>query len=267
MNQRKKVIIGAVIAVILVALLIVGVYSTLSYAYDDAESYKAGEGEVDAASLSAIQVDWLNGYVSIKGYDGDTVCFSEVTAQEIGMQMHWRVQDGVLDIRYCANGTLPDNSKKQLEILVPHQIAADIDINTVSASVICNQIKLQDLTAYSKAGLLNISVTAKSANVGSDAGIIKLFGDIRDITCAAGSAESTIKLSAQPERMYVAADSGDVTVTLPDKSEFVAAFDSQTGTLVNQFEGEVEDNTLTVGNGKGKYTFVTVDADVILQKK
>ena len=266
MSQRKRVIIGAVVAVVLVALLILGVYGTLSYTYDNAESYTAGEGEINAASLSAIQLDWLNGYVSIKGYEGDTVLFYEAAKQADEMQMRWRLQDGVLDIRYCADGTLPNNSKKQLEIMVPYEIAADIEVNTVGASVICNNIQLKDLTAYSETGLLNIAVTADSVNVGSNAGTIKLRGNIKDLTCATASAESTIRLTEQPQRMYIAADSGDVTLTLPEQSNFVATFDSKTGTLVNQFEGEVENNTLTVGNGKGSYTFLTVDADVILQK-
>lgn len=113
----------------------------LNNVYDNAHLYTQGNGSTSEA-LNAIEIDWINGDVSIVYGDVQQPTWEERPAgkqQEEHTQMYYRIHEGELSIQFCESGRwrvkrVPD---KTLILTLPRDaMFTDIDIENVNGKIL-----------------------------------------------------------------------------------------------------------------------------------
>lgn len=224
MKQFKKMkkplmITAIVIAALVLAAVVVGILNATvaggswnfgwsDYRYDES-GYRVGSGTIPAQNITAIDVDWIDGNVQIVLCDDSYPSVTESAKTELTEDslLRWSVsEDGkCLSVKYRKSSWFfgsSENKNKDLILRVPRRLMQSLEslnVNTVSSNVTVTD------------------VTVKQMNVKSQTGEIR-------INC---------KIS--PEKLNVEGESGRIKLTLPYKTGFTLAFESEKGTATVDF--------------------------------
>lgn len=172
--------------------------------YSDSEFYTAGNGSTDAR-ISKIEVDWLDGNVSIVYGETDVIRWEEtVTSGKTDghTQLYYRIVRGELDIHYCQSGRWNAKAlKKDLVITLPRNSSyAEFDVECTN-------------------GAIDIDATATKVQVETVNGNATVHGtgDVQQI-----NGESV---------------RGDIAIYLPSNATFVAEYEFVNGNFSTDFQG------------------------------
>ena len=108
MSRNKLLsIVMIVCAVVLVAAMAVSLEGGVGYRYDNAEKYAAGAGNVEG-TVRNLDVDWIDGQVTIAYHSEPTVLISETSKKNIpaDMELRWWLDGDTLRVRYAKSGTV-----------------------------------------------------------------------------------------------------------------------------------------------------------------
>ncbi len=119
-----------------------GSFSIGGFAYSDEDSYAVGGGAVsDAATVTDMDIDWLNGDIEILPAEAGVteITITESYDGEEENRLRWRVRDGELQIKFkksswwAGNHNLPS---KKLTIRLPegHPLN-EVDVNTTKSDI------------------------------------------------------------------------------------------------------------------------------------
>lgn len=127
---------------------------TLSYDQKGFEVCRTGEESFSAKDVRELELDWINGSVSVERYDGKNVVVREKAAGTLteDESMRFRLSGGKLSVLPCANNvrTLPE---KELTVLIPRGLTLKgVDADSTSASV-----TLRDLDVEGAVGIDTLS--------------------------------------------------------------------------------------------------------------
>ena len=263
-----------IVCLLAVCLLCLGLVScNMEYEYDDARLYTAGNGAVDPGAVHSIDIDWISGSVTVKVYDGEMLQFSDnspYTSEE--NLLHYYLDGDTLKIRFCKSYgfRLSKPEPKDLEVLVPEAYAdqlAKISVDTVSAAVFVKDVQTEEFDIDTVSGGITVDGATKRAFIDTTSGDIALSGAFHEIKIDAVSGTLTAICTECPDAFEGNSVSGAFQITLPEDSEFACEYDSVSGRMISDFEGEtVENNVYTVGAGSAKFNFDTVSGDLMLSK-
>ena len=138
-NKRLKTNIQSilVIAVVLIVLSFFGgCRINLRSTYKNANKYTAGDFEYKASGVSRVEINWIDGNITIR-QSGKDVLAVEENGKDLKnpQKLHWYLDGDTLMIQYCKsgyNGRIPSSSK-DLTIEVPEGI--ELKINSVSSGI------------------------------------------------------------------------------------------------------------------------------------
>ncbi|MBQ6948010.1 MAG: DUF4097 family beta strand repeat protein [Clostridia bacterium] len=269
MKTKIKVILFALIAALLLVAIGVGMYHTLPYRYDNAENYQRGDTAYEDL-VTAIQIHWINGFVTLERHDGHEILIRETDAPaEEGQQVHSNLKDGVLDIRYCKNGALSTGARKQLTVLLPEGLMIDLSVTSQTANVMINGGSYGNVNVHNTTGLTRFyHATVENVTGVTDSGDVNFSGEMKTGKFETVSGNHALQYTVQPQELAFYSVDGEMQLTLPKDSTFKAAFYTKDGSLSTAFKGNIDKNVLTVGeNPAYKYDFVTVSGDLKLNKK
>ena len=261
--------------------------------YANADKYSIGSTEVDAAQITTLDVDWINGDVDIVPYAGTKIVVTESNTASLPDEerLHYWNDNGTLYIKFCASGLTRiklDNNNKTLQIKVPKDFAASLRINTVSAGCAISEVAAKDVEIKTVSGSVNgtVSGTPSSAKVGTVSGKINLSckTDKADFTTVSGSIEfngtattidakttsGAIRINTEnaPESIKAKSVSGSVKLFLPETSEFEAQLSTVSGTLRCEFPTvTLKKNNLKCGNGGIDIEASTVSGNLDINKR
>lgn len=196
--------------------------------YDRPDSYSVGGGE--AASVSAIEIDWHGDVVIRASADVRQVTFFEETSEtEERNLMRYRVERGELDIEYAASGAiLPVGLNKTLTVLVPVGVSlVDLEVDGARGTVTVEGVAAYDLTLDTTEGDIRVSGAT--------------FYD--------GEFDT---------------DSGDITLSL-SRGGFRCKFETRLGTLRDLIGTQQQWSEYVYGDGRSKISAETVSGDLTLQ--
>lgn len=203
--------------------------------YPDAEKYQTGALTYRADEVHAIEVHWRSGEVEIIESDSGELHGSEsgVDLPE-NVTMRWLLEDGVLQIRFCASGETvqfnPDD--KHLRLEVPKGI--NLLVNTTAAPVKADALNQKELMITVFSGNIMLGrVTAEKIDFSSSSGEIRadsISGEalqcstssgavafdhvaVGTLACSTSSGRVTID-SMAAEKFNVKTSSGGVRLTL-----------------------------------------------------
>lgn len=172
--EKKKIIkyVTFIFGGLLVGAILLGVLNGLvgkgewnlgwtDYRYDDS-AYKVGEGSIATPNVERIDLDWIDGNVSVVICQDAYISITETAPAELSenTRVHWCVsEDGkTLSIKYRASSSFFGANKdknKDLILRIPEKLIGQIDtlsINAVSSNVTVSDIIIDNIEVQTASG-------------------------------------------------------------------------------------------------------------------
>ena len=244
--------IGLICLALIAALALSGCGLTIVSSYDHAEHYTVGGGTV-TQSVNSLEINWIDGKVTIAYHDQDTVLIEETSRRALGAkeQVRWLAENGTLRIQYAQSGaSIASGLKKALTVTLPRgTVLRQADISSISGgieapSLCADTIRLTNvsgavylsgaadqLTVSTVSGGIRVETAATSAEVSTTSGGISVTMEggktLRVKTVSGG-----VSLQAGAvDSVQASTVSGGVAVCLPKDSGFTATADTVSGTV------------------------------------
>ena len=167
-------ILGAILLGVLNGLIGKGEWNLgwTNYRYDDS-AYHKGQGTVPAPALEKIELDWIDGNVTVVICQDAYVSVSESAPAELTekTQLHWFVsEDGkTLSIKYRGSssffGTTKDK-EKDLILRIPEKLMEQLqtlNINAISSNVMISDIIIDNIDVKTASGNVTIELPEATA--------------------------------------------------------------------------------------------------------
>lgn len=156
---------------------------------------------------------------------------------------------GNMDIN-CAANTISLNSASGDIQLDQKDKAGEVSIDTASGRIDANLSRVDTASLESASG--KIQVTAVSVN---------------SISAKSTSGAVSCELEATPSECKLHAVSGEVTLNLPDDSDFTANISTTSGDFKSDFALKKDGSTYICGSGSAHIDIETTSGDVAIRKK
>ena len=183
--KNKKIIQFAFIAVggMLALSILLGLFNGLigkgnwnfgwtNYRYDDS-LYHKGEGTIAAPNLERIDLDWIDGSVTVVICQDAYVSITEQAPGELAekTQVHWSVsEDGKsLSIKYRASSSFWGRTRdkdKDLILRIPEKLVGQLQtltINAVSSNITVSNILIDNMDVKTASGNVTIELPEATA--------------------------------------------------------------------------------------------------------
>jgi len=263
MKQKKSVNKSAVVRIVIwsvVLAILVGAFvcamifegdnvmfgihiNVSGYKYDDADSYRVGGGE-STDTITALDINWIDGSVDIVAVDGDKITISETyDGEDEDKRLRWKVENGKLTVKYCKSGRLTATKKslnKQLTVEVPRAMLesmSTVDVELVSADLNLRGVKANEMDVESVSGKIMIEGTITELGIETVSGDLDLVGYIERANIEGVSATLKTTLLNDWATLDIETVSGNIEVYLPESTTtgFEAIMDAVSGSI--QVEG------------------------------
>ena len=184
MNKKKIVqyftfIIGGVLLCAIVAGVLNGLIGKgewnlgwTNYRYDDS-AYQVGEGTIAAPNLERIDLDWIDGNITVVICQDAYISVTETTPAELTekTRIHWLVSgDGKsLSIKYRGSSSFFGGTKdknKNLILRIPEKLMGQLqtlNINAVSSNVTVSNIIIDNIDVKTTSGNINLELPEATA--------------------------------------------------------------------------------------------------------
>ncbi len=284
-------ILAAVLLCVLVAVLS-GKFSSFSissaYQYSNWEDYTAGGGSVAAGDVRAVEINWIDGNVTVKKGAGPEIVFyeSQVPAEQ---QMYYLVRDGKLTIQPRQSESVfhfgIHAPQKDLTVEIPEECVlqevsidtpnADADISdlravtvnleTISGNFVLRRMQCDSMNLESTSGSIQAnSMTVNSMEIDSVSGDCMLEGAFRTIGSETVSGQLDISSSTSLENLEVDSVSGDMILTVPKENGFTLTMDSVSGEFECAFPTQAKGDRWIYGDGSGTFALDSVSGSVTI---
>ena len=195
-----------------------GLINTVSYQYENADKYTAGDREIDD-TITKLNIDYLAGDVNVKGTDTDIIKVDETANTDIDAdhQVHTWVDGDTLYVRYCVSTKSINFSKieKSLEITIPEaQELDDFVIEVSSGCIDLNGFTTENLYSYASSGNMDIDCTATDIEVKSSSGNVGLTqrGNSDSVKVKASSGTIDINHDGDCKSFDIDSSSGKISI-------------------------------------------------------
>ena len=167
-------LIGAILLGVLNGLVAKGEWNLgwTNYRYDDS-AYKVGEGSIAAPNIESIDLDWIDGNVSVVICQDAYISITESAPADLTdkTRVHWSVsEDGKsLSIKYRASSSFFGTNKdkgKDLILRIPEKLFGqlkNLNINAVSSNVTVSDIIVDNIDIKTASGNVELKLPEGSA--------------------------------------------------------------------------------------------------------
>lgn len=257
MTKKKRIILIVVAAVVVVAavalavtgLVLTGRLTPFARWYEDDWQYTPGATTLEGVQVWEMEINWLDGAVTVEPYEGDAIVLEETGAgSQLEDQLHWKLEEGELTVEYGASKRLSmGGDGKQLRVLVPQDLVlGELVIDTVSATV-----------------EVSAGVQAQEVEVENTRGGTSLLGEIQQVSYDTVTGELFLQASAVLRQVEADSFTGDFTVAAGQAPGISAYLSAVTGDIVNQLDGATAGkDRLTWGDSQARMKFETFSGDV-----
>ena len=279
----------AVIGVLIVAAIVIGILNALvadgkwtfgwrDYRYDE-EGYRIGEGSIPATDVRRIEVDWIDGSVTVVACQDRYPSVTEVVENELpeSAQVRWRVsEDGTLSIKYRKSSWFfavgSGNREKGLILRIPEKMMESLevlDIEGVSTNVTVTDIHAESLVFSSVSGwLLTKNCSFDTASLASESGEVSLGADVAgSVSISTKYGKVTLESAVTPSAVSISTKSGDVRLALPADASFSFEWSGK-GSVTSDLPCTHEGSTYRISTGAYTYSITSKSGDLsVVEKK
>lgn len=282
-NRVVLIVFWSVVAVILTAILIIGItdknlfsrwgisFVNSKYTYDNAERYRVGNDAVSVDGIEDIEINWINGSVTVKSYEGKTVMFEENRQENEDDRLRYMCGGKKLKVQFCKSGVYSNmNLRKDITVYVP---CSDMNLNcikisTVSADISMTDVEVEKTDTDTVSGRIELKdVTSEEIDADTVSGNINIRGFADRINGDTVSGNMEFWLKECPKKLDCDTTSGEVVVSIPENDGFTAKIDTVSGTLRSDFkETEIENKKIVYKNGSANFKFDSVSGSVVIKR-
>ncbi len=167
-------VLGAILLGVLNGLVGKGEWNLgwTNYRYDD-NAYRTGEGTIPAPAVERIDLDWIDGSVTVVICQDAYISVSESAPAELTekTQLHWFVsEDGkTLSIKYRGSSSFFGTNKdkeKDLILRIPEKLIGQLqtlNINAVSSNITVSNIIIDNIDIQTASGNVTIELPEATA--------------------------------------------------------------------------------------------------------
>lgn len=230
----------------------------------------ASVGELSAAEVKNIEINWTSGSVTIQRADVDTISFAEDPGLDENQKMLWKLQGDTLVINNSRYRVVIGISKsKDLVVTVPMDWNCnDLEINCVSADTTLNSITANEVTINAVSGLCDFTgnCTIDKLNVETVDGDITYSGTLNKLNCEGVSADFRGTFIAVPHSIELSTVDGNIDLILPADAGFTAELDTISGKFTSNFDTVVSGSRYSCGNGACSIEVDGVSGNITINK-
>ena len=225
------------------------------------------ESRIPADGINSLDIDWTSGRISIRTHGGNYIQVTEFAPRELreNEQHHQIISGSTLSIEFMQGRNMRNMPSKNLEILVPRENFASVNIRSISGRIdifglYANMLDLRSTSGrveifnsdvnvvnlHSTSGRIEISGTnADVMNLRSVSGRVELLntqvrnlgiestsgrqyltGSFDILNLRSVSGRIEIDSNTIPQNLVAHATTGRISVTVPNTAEPIAVFHS-----------------------------------------
>ena len=275
-----------VVAVLVVGAIVLGVLNALfgdkwslwtDYTYDDS-NYTVGDGSVAVENLTEIDLDWVDGTVTLVSCKDTYPSLTEKSENELteGSLLRWHLsEDGKLTVKYRESSFFlgrGKNKQKDLILRVPERFAANlsIKINVSSSTVFLDGIAAKSVSVESDRGnvaLLSGSVL-EDLSIHTTSGKILVSGVVTErFELISKKNEIKVDAAVLPKDAVIETGDKDIHVEFSDTPSISLKFNAEKGKYASDFALAETDGRLLSGDGYTKLEVTTKSGTLYLSEK
>ena len=285
MKKPIKIILIVVAALVAGAILL-GVLNALfgdkwslwtDYTYDDS-NYTVGDGSVAVENLTEIDLDWVDGTVTIISCKDAYPSLTEKSKNELteGSLLRWHLsEDGKLTIKYRESSFFlgrGQNKQKDLILRIPERFAENlsIKIHVSSSTVFLDGIAAKSVSVESDKGnvaMLSGSV-AEELSIHTVSGKILVSGAVTErFELVSKKNEIKVDAAVLPKEAVIETGEKDISVEFSGTPSISLNFNSEKGKYASDFALSEQDGRLLSGDGYTKLDVTTKSGTLYLSEK
>lgn len=275
-NAIARIIIFSIVIVILLGILAAGLgLGMLSFHLSDSSRdynvIEGSEGNVNAAEIRNLQIEWVDGNINIETADTDTISFRESGYADDNNLMVWQQSGDTLTIRFSRETIIRGFvyiPSKDLDIIIPEDwVCEELEIETVSGSVTVDGIQADEISFDCVSAHSDfIDCTAREVSMTTVSGDLFFSGSLDSLYCEGVSAKCEAELLNTPREIDMEGISGNLILTLPADAGFTASIDSVSGSISTEFDTVSRGGQHICGDGSCFIEAETVSGNVIIKK-
>lgn len=142
--------------------------------YADAEQYRIGNFDYDAAEVKRIAINWYSGSITVRESDENRLQVSESgTSLSDSERLHWYLDGTTLRVEFCESGYIGNFSSRNKWLTVEVPAGIDLSVETTSAGIEADIRSMQTLELLSTSGTIELGeVEATGISLRSTSGSI-----------------------------------------------------------------------------------------------
>lgn len=266
--------------------------------YPESGKYTAGPASLAAGKIKNINVNWLDGSVTLTAADTSQVTVKETSNKKLRKeeQLHYYLKGDTLLIEYRGPGkniisAFGSGLSKKLEIQIPREHASslgEILVDGVSSDISLDDLKTKKLSLDNVSGDITLKNTETdtlaadttsgslhstnltvnhNADTSTTSGDVILDGSVKAADHDSVSGDLRITSSVCPEKVQADTTSGSVILNIPDNAGFTVDYDTVSGDLETDFPTTGSDSHHTYESGQSQFRLSTVSGDISISKR
>lgn len=273
-NAIIRIVIFSIVIILLLGILVAGLgIGTFigRFRYSTSGGQAVSSGEVDAAQVKDLNIQWVSGSVTIQPGDTDTIQFSEDADVPEDEKLVWKLNGDTLVIQFCRATIFSGfeaNYSKNLVVTVPEDwVCGTLELELVSVeaevtNLTANRIEVENVSGECQ--FEECSTDSFSAETVS--GGVDFTGTLRKLSFDTVSADCTAILYSAPMELELDGVSGNLDITLPADCGFTAEIDSASGTIRSDFSAAVSGDRYSYGDGSCHIDGDTLSGNIVIRK-
>ena len=243
----KKAFLCALLLALALSLCACG---SISYSYAPASKYTSG-GTVIVHPVDSLEIDWIDGSVTVAYHKESTVEISETANRNLSdvEKLHWWLDGATLHIKYArSETTITGNPQKALTVTLPENANVplqSVEIASVSGSIHAVPLYAESVNLSSVSGSINAECAADALNASTVSGKITLNASANEIRLSATSGAMDADIG-HAKTLDVSGTSGKIRVNAVEIKK--AEIDSISGAVEAAFQ---KTESLKIGTVSG----------------
>lgn len=260
-----------------------------SNTYKNADKYSAGNADFEGGKVKSLDINWISGNVKVTRHDLDTVVVTETSDKDLkeAQEVHTWLDGNVLRIQYCKSGEsfIFKKIEKDLEIKIPKDMeledfhydgaSGNCSFQDISADTFDIDSSSGDVTLKQKGESSSIDVDVSSGKIDvtaetvdkidadSSSGKIKVTAEnAKKVKADASSGNIELHFANVPSDTEADASSGDITIYVPEDSDFTADVDTSSGDFDSDIALTKDGSKYINGDGSNDMNLNTSSGDI-----
>lgn len=224
----------------------------------------------DASQVQSLEIDWVDGAVSIRQDTGDTLRYA-VSGGDADSTAY-SLEDGKLTISAMESSVLNFGSHRgaDLTVLVPKGwTPKELSVESISAPIQIENLTGTELDVDTVSGVMELKdIRSDKLSLSTISAKITCSGAAHEISLETTSGNCALELTERPEKIDLDSVSGDLELFLPKTAGFTLRQDTVSGKFRSDFDYTCPSESRYVsGDGSCAISADTVSGNVNIRQK